>query len=350
MKGLLILVYTVISWYLTTATFIIPLYLLSNIKPLKNICKNLSKYIMGLSMANTSYYYRKVLNIPIYFYGDSINKNDSSLFFMNHRSSIDYLFFTSLISELGDPSKIKIVMKSILRFAPGLGPVCYINDFPFLKRDYASDQKYLKNLGKKLVDSNVLIFPEGTRYSEEKLLESNNYSKKKNYPEYKHVLLPKTKGSFLIYKTMLENKSIDFIYDLTIDFEGVKKGKKHDAYSLIFKNDIKSVHIHCRKIPINEIPTDENDFRIWMHDLYKSKDMLLNTPVLRWKNVYNKQYINKKKNKIIFYLLLLLCVGFIYMLVIKKSFRYYHLILIIFGTIIVIKNSKYKNIKELITE
>ena len=133
MKGLLILVYTLASWYLTTSTFIVPLYLLSNIKPLKKTCLELSKYIMGLSMGNTSYFYRKILNLPMHFYGDDLRDSESCLFFMNHRSSIDYLFFIALISEIGDPSKIKIVMKSILRFFPGLGTSCYINDFPFLK-------------------------------------------------------------------------------------------------------------------------------------------------------------------------------------------------------------------------
>ena len=173
MKGLLILVYTTISWYLTTATTIIPLYLLSNIKPLRKVCLSLSKYIMSLSMDNTSYFYRKVLNLPIYFYCVLINDKESILFFMNHRSSIDYLFFISLISELGDSSKIKIVMKSILKYFPGLGSTCYINDFPFLKRDFSTDQNYLKNLGTQLEDSNLLIFPEGTRYCKEKLEQSN---------------------------------------------------------------------------------------------------------------------------------------------------------------------------------
>lgn len=346
MKGLLILVYTVISWYLTTATTIVPLYLLSNIKPLRGICLSLTKYIMGLSMDNTSYFYRKILNLPIHFYGDPINNKESILFFMNHRSSIDYLFFISLISELGDSSKIKIVMKSILKFFPGLGPTCYINDFPFLKRDYSTDQIYLKNLGTQLRDSNLLIFPEGTRYSHDKLEKSNQYSRKYGYPEYKNLLLPKTKGSYLIFKSMIENKTVDSVYDLTINFEGIDKGKKHDAFSLIFKNDIKSIHIHARRISINDIPLDENLFRRWMHQLYLGKDILLDTPVERWKYVYPHMIINKKKNKIIFFLTLFLCIGLIYILYKNKYFRYYHLIILILGILIVSKNSKYRFLKK----
>ena len=347
MKGLLIIVYTIISWYLSTVTFIIPLYLLSGIKPLRKTCLGLSKFIVGLNMSNSSYFYRRILNLPIYFYGDAISKNDTGLFFMNHRSSVDHLFFISLLSEIADPSKIKIVMKSMLRFFPGLGHVCYINDFPFLKRDYSTDQIYLKNVGKTLKDSNVLIFPEGTRFTNKKLIDSNLYSQKNGYPQYKNVLLPKTKGSYLIMKSMLENKTLDYVYDLTIDFEGIEKGKQYDVGTFIFKNNAKAIHIHCRKIHVSNIPLEENQFRRWMHNLYLSKDFLLNTPSNRWKNVYKPLKVNRKENKVIFYLILILTICLFYLLFQEKKFRYYHLAIFIIGTIIVSYNSKYKNLSKL---
>ena len=83
-----------------------------------------------------------------------------------------------------------------------------------------------------------------------------------------------------------------------------------------------------------------------MHQLYQGKDVLLETPVERWKYVYPHMIINKKKNKIIFFLTLFLCIGLIYILYKNKLFRYYHLIILILGTIIVIKNSKYKMLKK----
>ena len=341
MKGLLIIVYTVISGYFMLGTFILPLYILSMIKPLRRPCNNLIKYTMGLCMSNVSCFYHEMLNIPLYLYGDKINKDESALFLMNHRSSIDYLFFISLISKYGDPEKIKIVMKSILRFFPGLGWGCYLDDFPFLKRDYSSDKEYLNNLGRKLNDSNLLIFPEGTRYSLEKAISSNNFSKSKGYPQYKNVLLPKTKGSYLIFKTMLENKNIDAIYDLTINFDGIEKYTKHNTLSLIFKNDIKSVHIHCRRISLLHIPRNEDGFRQWMHQLFIGKDILLETPIKMWKNVYPVHTIKKKKNKIIFKLTLILCICFIFLLIKSSSFGVYHIILLIIGTYIVFRDDKY---------
>ena len=38
---------------------------------------------------------------------------------------------------------------------------------------------------------------------------------------------------------MLENKTLDYVYDLTIDFEGIEKGKQYDVGSFIFKNNVK---------------------------------------------------------------------------------------------------------------
>ena len=349
MKGLLLLVYTVISWYLTSTTFIIPLYILSSIKPLRKTCNQLSKFITSMSMRNTSFFYQKILNIPLTLYGDSINKNDSCLFLMNHRSSIDYLFYISLISEFSDAEKIKIVMKSVLRFFPGLGWVCYVNDYPFLKRNFATDQNYLKNLGKNLNNSNLLIFPEGTRYSQEKLLKSNQYSEKNGYPKYNNLLLPKTKGSYLIFKSMLEHNNIDAIYDLTINFDGIEKCKKHNTSKLIFKNNIKSVHIHSRRISVDKIPKDEDGFRRWMHQLYIGKDLLLDLPINKWKNIYPYYKVKKRKNILIFLLVLILTTCFIYLIAKSKKFRYYHYFLFISGFIIVIFNNKYRKSQKIIS-
>ena len=84
-----------------------------------------------------------------------------------------------------------------------------------------------------------------------------------------------------------------------------------------------------------------------MHDLYLAKDFLLSTSSNRWKNVYQSIKVNKKENKIIFYLILILTICFIYLLVQKKKFRYYHLAIFIIGTVIVSYNSKYKNLSKL---
>ena len=67
MKGLLMLVYTVVTWYLSTSAFIVPLYLLSSIKPLKKTCNDLSRYIMGLSMNNASFFLQKNIKYTITF-------------------------------------------------------------------------------------------------------------------------------------------------------------------------------------------------------------------------------------------------------------------------------------------
>jgi hypothetical protein len=72
----------------------------------------------------------------------------------------------------------------------------------------------------------------------------------------------------------------------------------------------------------------------------------LETPVERWKYVYPHMIINKKKNKIIFFLTLFACIGLIYTLWKSKSFRYYHLIILILGIGIVTKNSKYRTLKK----
>lgn len=34
----------------------------------------------------------------------------------------------------------------------------------------------------------------------------------------------------------------------------------------------KKVHIHIRRIPMSEVPQEEDNLRIWLHALYAEKD------------------------------------------------------------------------------
>ena len=61
----------------------------------------------------------------------------------------------------------------------------------------------------------VLLFPEGTRYTEEKYLAGKEFSESRGLPVLKHCLVPRSKGwSFTVAN--LESKSIPWVYDVTL--------------------------------------------------------------------------------------------------------------------------------------
>jgi lysocardiolipin and lysophospholipid acyltransferase len=342
MIGLLIIVYTVVFWYFMSIMFIFPSFLLGNIQCFKKIGKELQYYFFGITMQSTSFFYHNILKIPMYVYGDTISKKGTNLFIMNHRSSLDFLFFISLLTQCTDPEKTKIVLKSILKYVPGIGWITYANDFPLLNRSFTKDINYLKNIGTHEDEQNLLIFPEGTRYTIEKRESSNMFSKQQGYPIFNNVLLPKSKGTYEIFKSLINNNSLNKIYDLTIKFEGIERRKAYTVFDLIFKNNVKAIHIHINEISPYSIPTEENNFRKWLHKIFVNKDILLDLDLKNWDLMYKKKKFTKKSNFIWFNLLLIIVVCFIYLFIKSSYYRWINLILLIIGTIIVFKNDKYK--------
>lgn len=302
MRGLILILYTIITWYFCSAFLILPSYLLGLIFGEKN-CRGLTKFLTGLSMSNVSFFLHHVLRIPMYTYGTEINLKGTNVFIMNHRSSLDFLFFISLICQTDDPEKLSIVLKSVLKFVPGMGWTVYVNDFLLLNRKFKEDKNYISQKMRFDDDKTILIFPEGTRFCPKKLYKCNEYSLKNNYPLYENVLLPKSKGTYNILIELLKQGKLNGFYDLTINFEGIDKNKAHTTKDLIMKDDIKSVHFHINKIDINTIPTNDNNFKIWLQNLFVKKDNLLNTNLQLWplkkKNKENQKLCIVSNNSVI---------------------------------------------------
>ncbi|WJZ83738.1 hypothetical protein VitviT2T_003394 [Vitis vinifera] len=115
----------------------------------------------------------------------------------------------------------------------------------------------------------LAVFPEGTDFTEQKCIRSQKYAAEKGLPILKNVLLPKTKGFCACLEDL--RGSLDAVYDLTI-------GYKHQCPSFldnVFGVDPSEVHMHVRRIPLNNIPTSENEVTTWLMDTFILKDQLL---------------------------------------------------------------------------
>jgi len=348
MRGLLMIVYTVITSYFIGIFITLPMYLFGLFTPFKKFSKDFCLYSQHIMMNNISCFYQDILGLPLYLYGDKIENKGSNIFIMNHRSSLDFLYLISLLTHTTDPEKIKYVMKSELKYIPSLGWLTFINDFPLLERKYETDKKCLNNIGKMEDEVNILIFPEGTRFSKQKLEDSNKYSIANNYPQFFNVLLPKSKGLHNIFVSMMDNNKLTNIYDLTIKYDGINIKDAHTASDVIFKDDIKSIHVLSRKIDLSELSYNQEKFKFWLHKLFLEKDIILQSNIESWKKSYPYKKLNKKINYIWLLLVIIYTLCCIILLFKSKSFKYYNLIIIILGSIIVYKNiGKEKSSKKI---
>ncbi|CAG8447920.1 10894_t:CDS:2 [Scutellospora calospora] len=138
-------------------------------------------------------------------------------------------------------------------------------DFIFLKRSWASDKDTLNNKLSEIANSEdpmwLLIFPEGTLVTEETRGWSRKYAAKAG---------------------LALKKSVHYIYDLTIGFDGITKGQYPDhVYNLkgIYFTGISpnNVHMHIRRYAIAEIPDDKDKFTEWLRQRWIEKDALMET-------------------------------------------------------------------------
>ncbi|CAF1153068.1 unnamed protein product, partial [Adineta ricciae] len=201
-------------------------------------------------------------------------RQENSIWLGNHRYEVDWLLGWVITQRLGLAGGSKILGKKSLRALPIIGWCWYFTESIFLRREWNSDKSVLERDMQRLVNDfpsnyNFTLFLscEGTRYTNEKRLESMKVAREKGLPELQHHILPRTKGFALLMKGL--HKNITAVYDITVAFQTPKSpelsnmlvGERCQAESFI------------RRIPISEVPyDDEKKSAEFIHKLFQEKD------------------------------------------------------------------------------
>ena len=64
---------------------------------------------------------QKVFRVKFYANGDGFNYMDRTLIIMNHRTRVDWMLFWPLLFHCARLRKLKILLKSDLKYIPGPG-------------------------------------------------------------------------------------------------------------------------------------------------------------------------------------------------------------------------------------
>jgi len=124
----------------------------------------------------------------------------------------------------------------------------------------------------------LLIFPEGTNFSDNTLPKTQAYAKKRDLPHPTYELLPRSKGLHFCLENL--RSSVPWLYDCTLAYEGVPAGGFSQDYytlrSLYFEGRPPTgVHMHWRKFRVADIPLEEEEFDAWLRERWMEKDKLL---------------------------------------------------------------------------
>ncbi|KAK3774602.1 hypothetical protein RRG08_035031 [Elysia crispata] len=195
---------------------------------------------------------------------------------MNHKYDIDWLAAWIIAERFGMLGNTKIYGKQVLKYVPLIGWAWYFTESIFLKREWEHDKRIIQKDLQQACDYpdgypvTLLLFPEGTRFTEKKHIASLEVCRAKGYPELRHVLLPRPKG-FIVSMHGLKGH-FKTIINCTVAFE--RKGLAPTLMNILNGKPLVA-HFHAERLMIDDVPLDTDEICAgWLRDLFKKKDDL----------------------------------------------------------------------------
>ncbi len=251
-----------------------------------------------------------------------INENPDKIdvIVCNHTSILDFLLVMSYLEEF-EIDSYNFVFKNEILYTPGFGFIMYSCPDIKLNRNWEQDKETLgkqldkiKSNGKKQV---IIIFPEGTRLTETKLKEGQDFSKLNNLPVFDNLMVPKSKGLWFILNHLSETGNLGRIWDVTFILPNyIQKSIKTTD---IFTKPIGDVNTIWREVSLNSNFSNPDDFKKWLMNLWVTKDSFIKH---HNKLVFNQVYPQEKtktSNKLLIIILLIGILGCFF----NKYTRYY---------------------------
>ncbi|XP_044742402.1 1-acyl-sn-glycerol-3-phosphate acyltransferase delta-like [Chrysoperla carnea] len=218
-------------------------------------------------------------NIDLYVY---VKKGEYDKYFgkehayciMNHSYEIDWVVGWALCERLRLLGNCKAYAKKSIQYVPVIGWAWKCAEFVFLERSFDKDKDIISKQITELADHPdpiwLLIYPEGTRFTEEKHQVSLKFAKEKGLPQLKYHLNPRTKGFYASLPSM--RGKIPSVLDNELVFD------PNDEYQPTIRNLINgkkfTVHLYLHRIPMEQVPEDEESCNKFMHDMFEKKDKL----------------------------------------------------------------------------
>ncbi|KAL5156822.1 1-acyl-sn-glycerol-3-phosphate acyltransferase 3 [Glycine soja] len=206
--------------------------------------------------------------------GKKILGKENALVICNHRSDIDWLIGWVLAQRSGCLGSTVAIMKKEVKFLPVLGWSMWFAEYIFLERDWAKDETSLKSGFRHLEHMPfpfwLALFVEGTRFTQTKLLQAQEFAASKGLPIPRNVLIPRTKGFVTAVQSL--RPFVPAIYDCTY---AVPKSEASPTLVRIFKGISCPVKVQIKRHKMEELPETDDGIGQWCKDAFVAKDALL---------------------------------------------------------------------------
>jgi len=147
-------------------------------------------------------------------------------------------------------------------------------EFVFLERSFDKDKEIITRQLNEIFDYPdpcwLLLNAEGTRFTKSKHAASVKFAQERGMTVLNHHLIPRTKG-FTASLSVLKKKC-SAIMDVQLAFDA-----NHDVEPTILnllKGKAIHGHIYIRRIPLTDVPENEEEAAKWLQELFVRKDKL----------------------------------------------------------------------------
>ena len=198
----------------------------------------------------------------------------------NHQIYTDWLYLWWIGYAAGMHGRIYVVLKESLKRIPVIGWGMQFSQFIFLKRKWEQDKPRMAAHLQKFTNPKdpmwLMMFPEGTNLADSTREASKKWAEKNGINDMQHTLLPRSTGLQFILQEL--RKTVDYVYDCTIAYEGVPRGEfAQDIFtvgaSYFGGRPPKSVNMYWRRFRLSSIPLDDpKTFELWLRSRWVEKD------------------------------------------------------------------------------
>ncbi|ESO92039.1 hypothetical protein LOTGIDRAFT_217193 [Lottia gigantea] len=221
--------------------------------------------------------YEVCIGIKVIIQGeDNPHCSNGNLIILNHRTRLDWLFLMSYQIRYASLQQFVISLKAPLKYIPGPGWAMQCGAFLFLQRKWELDRlwmtkciQYFQRIDYK---PQLLIFPEGTDFTDYAKARSDAYAEKMAVKKYSYVLHPRTTGFVHLVTEMKKSNCLDALVDVTV---GYPKFILHDERDIIYGQFPEEIHFFVQTYNISDLPSDSESIAEWCQKRWAEKEKRL---------------------------------------------------------------------------
>jgi len=223
--------------------------------------------------------------------GDELPLNVPLLIMSNHKCNLDWMFLWSCAVRTGSLFHVGVfraVAKREIRTIPIFGWGCKLNGFAYVRRAWDRDVGHLTRWAgaqmRRRAPGWVLIFPEGTRYTDANKARSDAARRREGASELPgEILRPRTKGLALLLGENERHQYFGKVVDMTIQYTdasgaplaGSQLGTR--CFGQLAKGElpVATCHVHFETFDARDVPVEPEEVARWCEIRWRRKAEML---------------------------------------------------------------------------